>query len=159
MADWRAAGADLDRLKSKIDWDHRPNIGGMGDWNGQTGCARAGFQHDCVSGRMRQQGIRTSHCLRRSGRCFVGWPEECELGPQDTKVGVMFNVQPDGDASFWVHAIGHRKGATRCSYLNGVQLRSAISGSPLPQACRQTCMTGRMSAYSHAFRGTAYAKR
>ena len=52
-----------------------------------------------------------------------------QWGPQNTKAGIAFNVQPDGSASFWVHTNRSLEGSDAVLVLNGVQLKSAISGS------------------------------
>lgn len=51
-----------------------------------------------------------------------------QWGPQNTKAGVAFNVQPGGSASFWVHTNQSLEGSDAVLVLNGVQLKSAISG-------------------------------
>ncbi|MGH8321200.1 MAG: hypothetical protein ACRESX_03205 [Gammaproteobacteria bacterium] len=48
-------------------------------------------------------------------------------GPNSTQAGVVFNVQPDGVAAFWVNVDRDLTGNAYISF-NGVKLKSAVSG-------------------------------
>jgi hypothetical protein len=84
-----------------------------------AGCSNKGSEQVTAAGGQ----VAVSSKTEQADLKIVNW------GPQNTKVGVMFNAQPDGNASFWVHANRSLEGSDAVLILNGVQLKSAISGS------------------------------
>jgi len=84
-----------------------------------AGCSNKGSEQVTAAGGQ----VAVSSEAQQGDLKIMNW------GPQNTKVGAMFNAQPDGNASFWVHANRPLEGSDAVLVLNGVQLRSAISGS------------------------------
>ncbi len=55
-------------------------------------------------------------------------------GPESTKAGVAFNVQPNGGAAFWVRLNQSMEGFNAFIDFNGTSLQGAISGNLMTAA-------------------------
>lgn len=70
-----------------------------------------------------------SGALVASGSAVPSSLKITDWGPHETKVGVVFNKQPNGSAALWIRLNQSLDGSTASVEFNGVLLPGAISGN------------------------------
>lgn len=99
---------------------------------GLSGCGRGGQSPS-------PNPAATASDVTRGNLQITSW------GPQHTKAGVAFNVQPDGSAALWIR-VNHS--------LDGAQATIEFSGHPLTTAVQGELLTANMPSPLYAAPGT-----